>query len=81
MFFYVSIFINFGFVVKYMYNKNNFNVVKGLKYVDFIVVFFLVWMWINLSIFLKFLIFRNIVDMYFLIIVVGYINVWLIGML
>lgn len=81
MFIYVSIFINLGFVVKYMYNKNNFNVVKGLKYVDFIVVFFLVWMCINLSIFLKFLKFRNIVDMYFLVIVVGYINVWLIGML
>lgn len=70
MFFCVSIFIYLGFVVKYMYNKNNFNVIKGLKYVGFFVVFFLVWMWLNLNIFLKFLKFRNIVDMYFLVMVI-----------
>lgn len=39
MLLYVSISINLGPVVKHMHNKNNSNVVKGLKYVDFTAVF------------------------------------------
>lgn len=39
MLLYVSIFIYLGPVVKHMYNKNNSNVIKGLKYVGFSAVF------------------------------------------
>lgn len=81
MLLYVSISINLGPVVKHMHNKNNSNVVKGLKYVDFTVVFPPVWMCINLSTSLKPLKLRNIADMHLSATVAGHTNVWSIGML
>lgn len=81
MLLYVSISINLGPVVKHMHNKNNSNVVKGLKYVDFTAVFPPVWMWINLSTSLKPLKLRNIADMHLSTTVAGHTNVWPIGML
>lgn len=64
MLLYVSIFIYLGPVVKHMHNKNNSNVIKGLKYVGFSAVFPPVWMWPNLNTSLKPLKLRNIADMH-----------------